>query len=69
MNTPRTIAPLTYSKADAAAALGISVKTLDRVIKDGDLNMRLIRGKRVIDAAELESYVGSLPYAVDGVAS
>lgn len=60
----QTVAPLTYSKADAATALGISVKTLDRIVKDGDLNLRLIRGKRVIEATELESYVGSLPYVV-----
>lgn len=58
----RAIAPLAYSKADAAAAIGVSVKTLERIIKAGDLNVQFIGHKRVIAASELESYVDSLPY-------
>lgn len=57
-------APLVYSKPDAAAALGISVRTLNRVIAAGDLNVQFIGHKRVIAATELESYVDSLPYGL-----
>ena len=58
-----TPAPLAYTKADAAAAIGISVRSLDRAIKAGDLNVQYVGHKPVIVATELQSYVDNLPYA------
>lgn len=66
MCAQRAVAPLAYSKADAATAIGVSVKTLERIIKRGDLNVQFIGHKRVITATELESYVDSLPYGLPG---
>lgn len=54
--------PLAYSIKDAADATGVSVRTLERIIAAGDLNVRYVRGKRVLPATELQAWIDSLPY-------
>ena len=59
-------APLAYSLKDAAAAIGVSIRSLYRIIDAGDLNVQYALSKRVISAEELQAYVKSLPYALPG---
>ena len=54
--------PLTYSRADAADALGISIPAFDRLVSASQLTPRFIGSKPVFTAAELTAYVDSLPY-------
>jgi hypothetical protein len=54
--------PLTYSRADAADALGISLPAFDRLVSASQLTPRFIGSKPVFTAAELTAYVESLPY-------
>lgn len=59
-------APLVYSKTEAAEALRISVRTLNRIIADDLLIVQYIGHKPVITAVELQAYVDRLPYALPG---
>ena len=54
--------PLSYSRADAADALGISLPTFDRQVAAGRIIQRFIESKPVFPHGELLSYVDSLPY-------
>ena len=54
--------PLTYSRADAADALGISIQAFDRLVSASQLTPRFIGSKPVFTTAELNAYVDSLPY-------
>ena len=60
------VTPLAYSMDHAAAAVGVSVRSLYRIIEAGDLNVQFVNSKRVIAADELRAYVKSLPYALPG---
>lgn len=64
-----TTQPLAYSMKGAAEATGVSVTTLEREIEAGNLNVRYVRSKRVIDADELKAWVHSRPYDRPEVAS
>jgi len=54
--------PLAYSVIGAAAATGLSVSTIENLIRDGDLNVRYAGSKRVVPASELLAYIEALPY-------
>jgi hypothetical protein len=63
-----TVTPLAYSKAGAAAAAGVSTKTLERAIGAGRLRAKKSSesadgeptGRVVILAADLQSWLESL---------
>jgi len=57
-----TAQPLAYSMKGAAEATGVSVTTLEREIEAGNLNVRYVRSKRVIDADELKAWILSRPF-------
>ncbi len=48
-------------RAEAAAAVGISERTLREAIKRGDLVERYIGSKPVVEVDELRAWVSSLP--------
>jgi len=58
-----TQAPLAYPIKDAAAAVGLSVPTLEQAIKDEKLTARYSGRKRLILAAELNAWLETLPYS------
>lgn len=45
------------SKLDAADMLGVSVKTVERLIADGDLPMYKIRGQCRLMASDVRTYI------------
>jgi excisionase family DNA binding protein len=56
-----TIEPLALSPAEAAAYLGVSQKTISRLIARGELSARKLGRMVLIDAATVKSFYGSLP--------
>jgi hypothetical protein len=46
------------SRAGAAAKLGVSVRTVDRLRADGVLETRRVRGRRMVTLASYERYLG-----------
>lgn len=52
---------IAYSVKTAAAQIGISEALVREAIRDGDLNARYVRSKAIIEHAELERYVQTLP--------
>jgi excisionase family DNA binding protein len=63
MRTP--IEPISYRPADAAAVLGLSRRTLTRLIAEGRVVARRAGARTLIDAASVKTYFESLP-AIDG---
>ena len=49
--------PLAYRRSSAAAQLGVSVDTLDRLIGDGKIRATKVRTATVITRTELERYL------------
>ena len=53
-NTARTVAPISISYADAAAAVGVSRRTLERAVARGDLRaVPVSPRRRVIPVTDL----------------
>ena len=52
--------PLAYRRSGAAAQLGISVDTLDRLICEGKIHATKVRTATVITRVELVRYLASL---------
>ena len=66
MSTPRIItpiAPVAYSLIGAAAALGVSVGYIERLLRDDRLPSRYLGGKRLIRATDLIELVDALPFS------
>ncbi|MGH9517498.1 MAG: excisionase family DNA-binding protein [Terriglobales bacterium] len=51
-------APLLISRREAARLLGISLRTLEKMIKRGDVPSRVLRRRRLIPRAFLMGFVG-----------
>jgi excisionase family DNA binding protein len=60
---PSAAAPakLSYRIPEAVAATGIARSSLYEVIKAGDLKTRKLGARTLIDRAELERFIASLP--------
>jgi hypothetical protein len=54
-------APLAYSVAAAAAAVGISESSIKIAIAKGDITPRFLGVKKLITHTELEGWLASLP--------
>lgn len=52
---------LAYRLADAASAIGVSKRTIERMIDNGKLEARQSNGIRLIPAEALHGYLSSLP--------
>jgi excisionase family DNA binding protein len=52
--------PLAYTKADAAKAIGVGLRTLEREIAEGRIRVTRVRNKPVIRRADLEAYLERL---------
>lgn len=53
--------PISYNKADAAAAVGISADTLMRAVRRGDLPVHYLGGRLVILTSDLRAWVEAAP--------
>ena len=60
---PAAIEPLMISRTDAARALGVSVRTLERWVAEGRLPARQTGARWMIATADLRAFVASLPRA------
>jgi predicted DNA-binding transcriptional regulator AlpA len=69
---PDNLAPIGFSREQAAAFIGIGATLFDRLIADGRMpDARLIGGRLVWDVAEVAAAFRSLPHrseSVDGKA-
>jgi excisionase family DNA binding protein len=54
---PRLSAPLALRPREAAAALGVSSKTLERITKAGDITSVLIGRARLYEVEQLQQYL------------
>lgn len=54
-------AKLAYRVHEAASAMGVSARTVWRLIASGDITARRLGGSCVIPADELRRYLASLP--------
>jgi hypothetical protein len=61
MSEAITITPLAFSPKDAAKYLGISLRSLWRIIADRKVTVRKLGHRTMIDAASLRAYYTSLP--------
>jgi hypothetical protein len=52
---------LAYSYEDAAAAVGVTVKTIQRLVAKGDLIPRYPNRRPIIPASELQAWLDRLP--------
>ena len=52
---------LAYSRDEAAEMLSISPSTLDKLVREGELNPRLIGTKRLFLEADLVAFAEALP--------
>lgn len=59
--TPSSFPRIRYTRSDAARALSISVRSLDRLRQDGKIVARRDGGRVFFDHSELESYAKSCP--------
>ena len=59
--------PIAYTPQAAAAALGLSRRTVTRLIADGRLVARRAGNRTLVDAASVRTYFESLP-TIDGPA-
>lgn len=57
----------TYTLAETAAEIGVSVKTVRREIRDGNLGARRVRGVVRVLASELDRYLNDAPQIVSAV--
>jgi hypothetical protein len=53
--------PLAYTIEEAAAACGVSVRTLNRAISRGDITRRYPTSHPVILVTELDAWLSALP--------
>ena len=51
---PPTTGRIAYSRIEAAAALGISLRTLDRLVRDGRLTPLRVRRRVLVTAKDLD---------------
>lgn len=61
MSQEPTIGVLAYTRAAAAEAVGISVRGIDKELKEGRLGCRYYGTKPLIPADELKAWLDSLP--------
>ena len=59
-------APLAYTIADAAAAVGVSDRVIRRAIDKGDLTVRYPTSRPIILADELRDWLATLPSKAPG---
>lgn len=52
---------LAYTYQEAANSVGVSVRTLQRLVERGDLAVKYIGSKPVIRASELDAWLETLP--------
>ncbi|MFK0042057.1 helix-turn-helix domain-containing protein [Paenarthrobacter sp. NPDC090517] len=52
---------LAYTYQEAANSVGVSVRTLQRLVERGELAVKYIGSKPVIRASELDAWLDSLP--------
>lgn len=52
---------LSYTYDEAAAAVGVSSRTIRQLVADGDLTAKYIGRKPVIKATELSDWLDTLP--------
>jgi len=55
--------PVSYSLIGAAAAIGVSVGYIERLLRDDRLPSRYLGGKRLIRAIDLQELVDALPFS------
>lgn len=63
MGKPRATEPvrkMVMSRDEASKALGVSINTVDRIIKSGKLRAKRLEGRVVIPVVEIERYIASL---------
>jgi excisionase family DNA binding protein len=53
--TPRESPPLLISRLEAARLMGISLRTLEKMILSGDIPSRVLRRRRLIPRSFLEA--------------
>lgn len=58
-----------HSRAEAAEALGISLRSLDRLVKDGKLAVTKIGDRRLLKASEIARLIDESTDETDTVAS
>ncbi len=58
---PSRVDPLMITRGDAAKALGVSVRTLERWVAEGRLPARQTGKRWLIATADLRAFVDSLP--------
>ena len=51
------VTPRLRTKAEAARILGVSLSTVERMVRDGELNARQIRGGVRISEDELDRFI------------
>jgi excisionase family DNA binding protein len=56
---PRLSAPLALRPRDAAASLGVSTKTLERITKAGEIASVLVGRVRLYEVEQLQQYLAS----------
>lgn len=56
---PASAAPLSLRPRDAAAAIGVSVSTLERLVRSGEIDSVLIGRCRVFEIETLKAYLQS----------
>ena len=54
--------PRAYAVENAAAAVGVSPRHLERVISAGDLNVKWSGGKRIVTVKEIDAWLDALPF-------
>lgn len=64
MSTVVHLTAVSYELAGAAAATGLSDRTIRKAIKDGDLTAHYLGTKPVITVADLADWIESLPTEV-----
>jgi excisionase family DNA binding protein len=54
-------AKIAYTYQEAAGSVGVSVRTIQRLVERGDIAAKYIGSKPVIPASELSDWLESLP--------
>jgi excisionase family DNA binding protein len=58
-----TTAPVALRRKEAARALGLSITTVDRAIKRGDLHAKKYGARILVPRAEIDRYLAALQEA------
>lgn len=63
MGKPRpreVVRQMVLSRNEACRALGVSINTIDRIVRSGKLRAKRLEGRVVIPVSEIERYIASL---------